>query len=72
MEKHILLVLRLVVAVILVQTLRFKFTTRLDSVNIFTKTGLEPYGRISIGVLDLIVSILLFIPKKIWLGKYEL
>ena len=55
MHKTILLVLRLVVAAILIQTLRFKFTAHPDSVYIFTQVGLEPFGRIGIGgVLELI------------------
>ena len=29
---------------------------------------MEPWGRIGIGVLELIASILLFLPKKIWMG----
>ena len=29
---------------------------------------MEPWGKIGIGVLELIASILLFLPKKIWMG----
>lgn len=68
MKKHIPLVLRFIVALILIQTLRFKFTAHPDSVYIFTQAGLEPYGRISIGILELIAGILLLIPRTIWLG----
>lgn len=68
MKKHSPLVLRIVVAIILLQTLRFKFTGHPDSIYIFTKAGLEPVGRIGIGILELIASILLFIPKTIWAG----
>jgi uncharacterized membrane protein YphA (DoxX/SURF4 family) len=32
-------------------------------VYLFTKIGLEPYGRIGIGVLELIAAVLLLIPK---------
>lgn len=56
------------VAVILIQTLRFKFTAHPDSVYIFEKVGLEPYGRIAIGISELIAGILLLIPKTIWAG----
>lgn len=66
--KHILLVLRIIVAVILIQTLRFKFTAHPDSVYIFESVGLEPHGRIVIGVLELIAGILLLIPKTVWIG----
>jgi uncharacterized membrane protein YphA (DoxX/SURF4 family) len=68
MNKNVLLVLRIIVAVILIQTLRYKFTAHEDSVYIFTKVGLEPYGRIGIGVLELISAVLLMIPKTIWTG----
>lgn len=64
----IILVLRIAVAIILIQTLRFKFTAHPDSVYIFETVGLEPYGRIGIGVLELIAGILLLIPKTIWAG----
>ena len=39
-----------------------------DSIYIFTQVGMEPWGRIGIGVLELIASILLFLQKKIWIG----
>tara|TARA_B110001452_G_scaffold214420_1_gene185335 strand:+ start:246 stop:362 length:117 start_codon:yes stop_codon:yes gene_type:complete len=29
---------------------------------------MEPWGRIGVGVLELISSSLLFLPRKIWLG----
>ena len=68
MKKYLPLALRIVVAIILAQTLRFKFTAHPDSVYIFTQVGLEPYGRIGIGVLELIAAILLLIPKTVWAG----
>ncbi len=68
MKKYIPLILRVIVAVILIQTLRFKFTAHPDSVYIFNKVGLEPYGRIGIGVLELIAGVMLLIPKTIWVG----
>ena len=67
-KKHIQLLLRIIVAVILIQTLRFKFTAHPDSVYIFETVGLEPYGRIGIGVLELIAGILLLIPRTVWAG----
>ncbi len=68
MKKIIPLLLRIVVAIILIQTLRFKFTAHPDSVYIFSKVGLEPYGRIGTGITELIAGILLLIPKTIWIG----
>lgn len=68
MKKHIPLALRIIVAVILIQTLRFKFTAHPDSVYIFETVGLEPIGRIGIGIIELIAGILLLIPKTVWAG----
>jgi hypothetical protein len=52
-----------VAAIILLQTLYFKFTAQPESVYIFSTLGIEPYGRIGSGVAELIASILLLIPK---------
>jgi len=68
MKKHLPFILRVIVAIILVQTLRFKFTAHPDSVYIFETVGLEPIGRIGIGVLELIAGILLLVPKTVWAG----
>ncbi len=54
---------RIVVAVILRQTLFFKFTGAKESVYIFSTLGAEPWGRIGSGVVELIASILLLIPR---------
>ena len=56
-------ILRLVPAIILLQTLYFKFTAQPESVQLFTKIGMEPYGRIGTGVLELIAAILILIPR---------
>ena len=67
-NKKLLLFLRIVIAIILLQTLRYKFLAHPDSVYIFSSLGLEPYGRIGIGVMELIASILLFPKRTTWLG----
>ena len=59
---------RVVAALILVQTLFFKFAGAPESVYIFTKVGAEPFGRIGSGVVELIAAILLFVPRFTWLG----
>ncbi|MFD2726424.1 DoxX family membrane protein [Hyunsoonleella rubra] len=69
MKKYIPLALRIIVAVILIQTLRFKFLAHEDSVYIFEKVGLEPHGRIGIGIVELIAGILLLIPRTVWVGS---
>ncbi len=60
--------LKIIAAVILLQTLYFKFTGAPESVYIFTQLGIEPWGRIGSGIVELIASILLFIPRTTWLG----
>lgn len=56
-------ILRLVAAIILLQTLYFKFTGHPESVQLFTILGMEPWGRIGTGVFELIASILILIPR---------
>lgn len=63
-------VLRIVVAVILLQTLYFKFTAHPDSVYIFSKLGAEPYGRIGLGIVELITSCLILIPRTKIIGIF--
>jgi hypothetical protein len=59
---------RTIAAVILLQTLFFKFTGAPESVYIFTRVGIEPWGRIGSGVVELIAAVLLFVPRLTWLG----
>jgi hypothetical protein len=59
---------RIVAATILLQTLFFKFSAAPESVYIFTKVGLEPWGRIGSGIAELMAAILLFVPGLTWLG----
>ncbi len=59
---------RVVAALILLQTLYFKFTGAEESVYIFEKVGAEPVGRIGSGIVELIAAILLFVPGLVWLG----
>jgi len=73
---------RLVAAVILLQTLFFKFTAAPESVYIFTKLGeflhghlafvpvstAEYLGRIGSGVMELIAATLLLTPRFVWVG----
>jgi uncharacterized membrane protein YphA (DoxX/SURF4 family) len=59
---------RIVAAIILLQTLFFKFTAAPESVYIFTKVGAEPWGRIGSGVVELIAAVLLLTPRFVWAG----
>ena len=60
--------LRIIAALILLQTLYFKFTAQPESVELFTKLGMEPWGRIGTGIGELITAILLLIPRTTLLG----
>jgi uncharacterized membrane protein YphA (DoxX/SURF4 family) len=61
-------ILRVTAAVILAQTLWFKFTAAPESVYIFDKVGLGAPGRIGSGIAELIAAILILIPRTAWLG----
>ena len=74
---------RIAAAAILLQTLFFKFTAAPESVYIFTKVGEFVHGyaqflpvemvqasaRIGSGVMELIASVLLLIPRSVWAGS---
>ena len=60
--------LRLTVAIILLQTLYFKFTAHPDSVHIFSALGIEPWGRIGLGIVELITALLILTPKTKIIG----
>ena len=60
--------LRILAALILLQTLFFKFSAAPESVYIFSTIGMEPWGRIGIGILELIASILILIPATTLYG----
>ena len=73
---------RIVAAIILLQTLFFKFTAAPESVYIFTKLGafihtyvpfasigtVEVSGRIGSGMMELIAAVLLLTPRFVWTG----
>lgn len=58
-RKRTLFAVRLVVAVVLLQTLFFKFTGAPESVAIFTRMGMEPWGRIGTGLVEAVAAVLL-------------
>lgn len=59
---------RTIAALIMLQTLYFKFMAAPESVFIFTTVGMEPWGRIGVGVLELIASGLIILTATAWLG----
>ena len=60
--------LRLVAAAILLQTLFFKFTGAEESVKIFSALGVEPWGRIGTGMMELLAAVLLLVPRTAAIG----
>jgi uncharacterized membrane protein YphA (DoxX/SURF4 family) len=57
------MLLRIVTAVILIQTLHFKFSGHPQAIHIFSTIGMEPWGRYGVGVVELITGIFLFVPR---------
>jgi uncharacterized membrane protein YphA (DoxX/SURF4 family) len=68
MKKTFYWLIRIVPAIIMLQTLFYKFSGAPESIAIFSELGVEPYGRIGSGVIELIASILLLIPSKSLFG----
>jgi uncharacterized membrane protein YphA (DoxX/SURF4 family) len=59
---------QLTAAIILGQTLFFKFTGAPESRYIFSTLGIEPWGRIGTGVAELVAVALLLYPKTPAIG----
>ncbi|MBP9886141.1 MAG: DoxX family protein [Leptospiraceae bacterium] len=70
MKDKIVIVLRVLTALIFLQTLYFKFTASPESVYIFSKLGMEPYGRIVSGIAELVAAILLLLPATFIFGAF--
>ena len=70
MKKYLPISLKLIAAIIMLQTLLYKFSGAQQSIELFTTIAgeNEAFLRIGTGVLELIAAILLFTPKKTWLG----
>ena len=59
---------RIIAALIMLQTLYFKFTGAPESIYIFSQVGMEPEGRIATGIAELVAAILILIPKTSLIG----
>jgi putative oxidoreductase len=69
-RKYTSIVLRIIAAIILLQTLYFKFSGHPESVELFTKLGVEPWGRVGTGIIELISGLLLLIPSTVIIGAF--
>jgi uncharacterized membrane protein YphA (DoxX/SURF4 family) len=67
-QNIILWIFRVLAALIMLQTLYFKFSADPQSVHLFTVLGIEPWGRIGTGVLELIASLLILYPRTTGYG----
>jgi uncharacterized membrane protein YphA (DoxX/SURF4 family) len=65
LKKIVSWALRIVAAILLLQTLFFKFTGAEESIYIFSQLGVEPWGRIAAGCMELIAAVLLLIPATL-------
>ncbi len=52
----------------MLQTLYFKFLGQPESIYIFSTLGVEPWGRFGSGIVELIASALILIPRTSWIG----
>lgn len=59
---------RIAVPAILLQPLYFKFSGAPESIYIFTKLGVDPWGRYASGVVELFAALLLLFPRTTWAG----
>ena len=68
-SKNLLLwACRIIAALIMLQTLYFKFTAAPESVYIFSQVGMEPEGRIATAIAELLASVLILIPRTSLIG----
>jgi len=68
-SKNLLLwACRIIAALIMLQTLYFKFTAAPESVYIFSQVGMEPDGRIATAIAELLASVLILIPRTSLIG----
>lgn len=66
--KKIPSILQLVPALIILQTVYYKWSASAPSVALFSSMGVEPWGRIATGLIELIVVVLLLLPSTKLIG----
>ncbi len=72
MDKHkkaLVTIAKLIIIVILFQTLPYKFGAKPESVELFTKLGVEPWGRILTGILELIFGLMLLSRRTVHIAS---
>ena len=62
MKNQISFTARLLIAIILLQSLYFKFGSHEQAIHIFSTLGVEPWGRFLLGVIELVLAIAILFP----------
>lgn len=70
MKRYLPLILRLIPAIIVLQTLPFKLLGDTSAVALFTQLGVEPWGRYITAILELTAGVLLLVPQTSVRGAY--
>lgn len=68
MKYYLERIISILAAILFLQTLFFKFSAASESVYIFSELGLEPFGRIGTGVVELFIAVLLLFRKTSLFG----
>lgn len=68
MKNKISWVLQIVAAIIMLQTLYFKFSGAEESIYIFSAIGMEPWGRYFTGAMELVAGVFLLTRKWNFIG----
>ncbi len=66
--KRIAWIAQIIAAVILGQSLFFKFIGAPEAVQLFTAMGVEPWGRLTVGTVELVTVVLLLVPRTAAVG----
>lgn len=62
--------IRIIAAIIMLQTLYFKFSGSEESVYIFTEMNMEPWGRYATGIAELIAALLILYKPTTSIGAF--
>lgn len=68
MANYLFWIFRIIAALIMLQTLFYKFSGAEESVFIFSTIGIEPWGRIATGILELVAAVLLLTNRTVFHG----
>ncbi len=67
-RKIVSWIFRIIAAAILLQSLIFKFGAHPDSISLFQELGADPYGRYTLGEIELFISFFILNPRSVLPG----